>query len=330
MTDIVGIDTIIVGNLPAQTANYDSLADHAAKTQSDWENQLATAEETRWGSDGVLGGLFQGLAQGKPFVTALIEAVIHEVFEDVSDFFEDVGDAFLSLGSNFNGKWRDILNAKNAADFANAQLAVINRPIRELFDGAAGNLPSRWTVTYFDFFAGLGGGLVQQDGKGNAWWNAFGIVGRGARCRYNAVALTSDDQAITIVMPLAVQAPILGTLPSHTRVLLRMNSAGNSYLYAQVGYNEVEIGCVNSGSETVFASTGTATQNSDVWDFTAIGTLLTLARNGIDILTYDDTGAVSQVGSSYRYVGFEFFAEGRSIFGQTSPGTIAVLSADDL
>jgi hypothetical protein len=29
-------------------------------------------------------------------------------------------------------------------------------------------------------------------------------------------------------------------------------------------------------------------------------------------------------------VGFEFFAESRGIFGQTSPGTIAVFSADDL
>ena len=71
MTDIVGIDTLLSGALPAETANYSSLADHAAKTQTDWENQLSTAEENRWGSDGVLGGLFQGLAQGKPFVTAL-------------------------------------------------------------------------------------------------------------------------------------------------------------------------------------------------------------------------------------------------------------------
>jgi hypothetical protein len=260
----------------------------------------------------------------------LIEAVINQVFDDVGDFFTDVNDAFVSLGSSFNGKWRDILNAKNAADYANAQLAILNRPIRELFDGAAGNLPGTWTVNYFDFFAGLGGGNIKQDGKGNVWWNAFGIVGRGARCRYNSVTLTSDNQIITIVMPLNVQAPFLGTLPSHTRVFLRMNSSGNTYVYAEIGNNAVEIGCFNSGTERVFATTGTATQNSDVWDFKVVGTLFTLSRNGIDILTYDDTGGVSQAGSSYRYVGFELYAEGRSIFGQTSPGTIAVLSADNL
>jgi hypothetical protein len=33
--------------------------------------------------------------------------------------------------------------------------------------------------------------------------------------------------------------------------------------------------------------------------------------------------------SDHRYVGFELFANSRGLLGQTSPGTMAVFSADD-
>lgn len=330
MADIVGVDTLLEGDLPAEAANYGSLAAHAAKTQGDWETELTAAEETRWG-DGVLGGLFDGLAQGKPFVAALIEAVIHEVFEDISDIFEAADDAFVSLGSNFNGKWRDLLNAKDAADYANAQLAVMNRPIQDVFDGAAGDLNSvKWDVDYSDNVGGLAGGEVQQDGGGNAWWDGFGVAARYAKCRYKLAELSGDDQVVTVVMPLRVQPPAPGTGHSHTRLIARCNSAASTFVTARIRYDSVELSCYNSGTKTTFASAGTATQDGDVWDLIVQGTLFTLKRNGVTVLDYDDTGAVSQVGASYRYVGFEFFAESRGIFGQTSPGTIAVFSADNL
>lgn len=329
MPNVVGQDTILEGDLPDKTANYSSLAAFAAKTQEDWEDELRGAEETRWG-DGVLGGLFSGLEQGKPFVAALISALLQDAFEGITDPLGTVGEAFTSWASNFNGKWRDILAAKDAADYANAQLAVSTRPIVDLFDAAAGNLSADWDVNYLE---PLAGGQVKQDGKGNCWWNGFGFAPRTAQCRFNAVDTTTDVQVVTVVMPLAVQAPPLLGQKSHLRLLGRVNSALDTYVYAQITDDEVELGYSVSGSETVWASTSTATQDGDVWDW-LVGTgannyYFRLRRNGIVVLDYDDTANSSQKGSGYRSVGFEMHAASRGVLGQTSPGTMAVFSADD-
>lgn len=332
MPDVVGTDTLYEGDLPESAANYSSLAVFAAKTEEDWDTELRGAEEARWG-DGVLGGLFEGLAQGKPFVAALIEAILNEVFDDISDTFDNVENAFNQLASSFSGKWRDIRNAKDAADFANAQLAVSNRPIRDLFDGAQGDLSADWDLDYFDSVSGLAGGEVQQDGTGNAWWDGFGIAARGVRCRYNAVDTVTDLQTMTLVMPLAVQEPVLFGQKSHMRIYARVNSTHTDYVYADITNDTVSLGYAVGGSETEWATTGTATQDGDVWDFTA-GTsgndyYFFLERNGITVLDYDDTDNDSQMDSSHRSVGFGMYAASRGLGGQTSPGTIAVFSADD-
>jgi len=329
MPDIVGIDTILSGDLPAQSANYSSLAAHAAKTQADWETELTTAEETRWGG-GVLDGLFQGLQQGKPFVVALIEAVIHQVFEDIEDFFDDVGAVFGQLGSSFSGKWRDIIAAKDAADYANAQLAVSTRPIKDLFDGAAGDLSGDlWDISYYDGVSGLAGGEIQQDGNGNAWWDGFGIAARGGRCRYKAAATATDDQIATVVMPLRVQEPALFGEDSFLRILLRVNASKSDFVYARITNDNAELGYYSGGTKHVWGDAGTATQDGDVWDFDVVGSLFRLKRNSIPVIVYDDTGASSAVDADHRFVGFEMYAASRGLGGQTSPGVLAVFSADD-
>ena len=335
MPDIVGQDTIVEGDLPEQVANYTSLAAHAAKTQEDWEDELVGAENNRWGS-GVLGGLFQGLNQGKPFVAALVEAIITRVFPDFADAVENVTTAFDKLSENFNGKWRDIRNAKDAADYANAQLAVSNRTIKDLFDQDEGDLSADWDVVQFPTLAG---GKIQQDGAGNAWWDGFGTAARTGRARFNAATTTIDNQVITVVMPLAVQKPPLLGAKSHLRLLGRLNNAGLndstlSYVYAEITNDSASIGYKVSGGDDVEAATvGTATQDGDVWDFwvgiTGNDRMFKLRRNGVVILSYNDTGNASTKGSSNRYVGFEMRAASRGLLGQTSPGTIAVFSADD-
>lgn len=327
MPNIVGADTILEGDLPDYAANYSSLAAYAAKTEEDWNDELTDAETTRWG--GLLDGLFDGLEQGKPFIVALFEAFIHTIFDNVVESFENTGETFASMASNFNGKWRDILAAKDAADYANAQLAVSTRIIKDLFDDAEGDLSADWDIDYFDSVGGLAGGQVQQDGSGNAWWDGFGIAAKGAFCRFNTTATTTDDQTMTAVMPLAVQAPAPLTGQSHLRLLGRVNATNDDYVYAEITDDSVSIGYAISGSETECASTSTATQDGDVWDFTLEGTVFTLERNGVQVLIYDDTGAASAVGATHRYVGFEMFAASRGVLGQTSPGTMAVFSADD-
>lgn len=328
---VVGINTLLEGLLPDTAANYGSLATFAAKTETDVEDELTGAETTRWGG-GILDSLFMGLEQGKPFVVALINAILTNMFPGLTAAFSNINDAFGELLSQTSGKWRDIRNAQDAANYANAQLAVSNRPIRDLFDGAEGDLAADWDTDYYDSVGGLAGGKVQQDGDGNAWWDGFGGAAKGARNRWNTDTTATDIQIVTIVMPLAVQKKSLLGGQSHTRLLARMNSANDTYVYAQVRYDEVEIGYSVSGSETAFVSTGQATHDGDVWDFIVGNSVnaykFQLKRNGLVILEYDDTGHASTKGSSNRYVGFEFYAANRGI-AQTSPGTIAVFSADD-
>ena len=325
MTDIVGTDTLLEGDLPEKAVNYGSLAAFAAKTESDWTDELTNAETTRWGSGGILGGLFEGLESGKPFIAALIQAIIHKSFEDVSDVFGNVDDAFDGMLSNFSGKWRDILSAQNSADYANAQLSVMNRLISELFDGAAGGLSGAWSISY----SGSGGGQIQQDGRGNAWWDGFGGLDRTGKAIWIAGDTATDVQLVSTVMPLRVQSPSLGG-DSYLRLLGR--SDGSDYVYAEIGADYAQIGYRLSGTEYPLSTVSTATANGDSWDFyvgsTSDDYALTLKRNGVSVV--NTSGPLANKGSGYRSVGFIMHADSRNLFlSQTSPGKMAMFSAAD-
>lgn len=329
MTDIVGTDTLVEGDLPETAANFGSLAAFAAKTETDWTDELANAETVRWGSGGILGGLYEGLEEGKPFMAALIQAIIHKVFEDIADLFDNVDDAFDSMASNFSGKWRDILAAQNSADYANAQLAVMNRLISDVFDSAAGNLSSDWTVSYDGPFGA--GGTIQQDGHGNAWWDGFGGIYRIGTAVWNAAVTTTDLQLISTVMPLPVQAPSIGG-HSWMRLIGRSDSTADNCVWAEISNDYAAIGYTVSGTDHTLASQSTATANGDTWDF-FIGSAadddeFILKRNQVVVATY--TSSSPMKGSAFRSVGFAMRANDRNLFlSQTSPGKLAMFSADD-
>lgn len=327
MPDIVGQDTILEGDLPDRAINYGSLAAFAAKTQEDWDSELRGAEEERWGQR-VLGGLFEGLQQGQPFVLSLLRALIEAIFEGPEDY-PDSDSALIAIASKFSGKWRDILTVKDASLYTSAQVAAAGRPIYDLFDAAAGNLSSSWSVSYVQ---PLAGGRICLDGDGNCWWNGFGFAPRTGRARYTAATTSGDVQAITVVMPLKVQTPTLLGQPSHLRLLGRCDSTLSNYVYAEISHDSVELGKVSGGVETVWATTSLTPADSDVWDFLP-GTsgnnyYMRLRRNGVVVLDYDDTGATSSKGSGFRGVGFEMHAASRGLTGQNSPGTMAVFSAE--
>lgn len=333
--DKVVYDGEVWGRQPGLTvnetsANYSSLAAFAAKTESDWTDEFYDAENNRWGENGVLGYLFDGLEAGKPFVVALIEAIIHQVFDTVTDAFSNVTDAFEGLASNFSGKWRDIISAQSAADYANAQLAAMTRLISDLFDDAAGNLSSSWTITY----SGVGGaGTIKQDGHGNAWWNGFGGIQRTGHAIWVSGTASTDSQIVNTVMPSAVQKSQLGG-DSWLRLIGRSDGTTNNYVYAEVGYDYATVGYRTSGTDHELDTVSTATTSGDTWDF-YIGSAtndyqFVLKRNGIVLVDTTDSGHSSLKGSSYRSVGFAMHAADRNLFlSQTSPGTMAMWSADD-
>lgn len=322
--------TYPVGTTP--DGGYDGsggFADYAATTEEEWRSDITAAETAPWGESGLLGKLFAGLSTGKPFVVALIEAVLAATVEGLTTAAETVGDALDDLRAAFDGKWRDLTDTINAAAYANAQLAALTRPIVDLFDGAAGNLSANWDVESFD----AGGGQIQQDGLGNAWWDAFGGVNAGERARWNADQTATNSQLITIVMPTAVQQGIAAN--SHVRILGHVNDTGTieDYVYAEIGYNSCEIGIVVSGSETVLSTATVTSGEGDVWEFVCGDSWdyqFRLKQNGVTVITTTDSGTAHSLGSGYRSVGFEMFAASRIAFlTQTSPGKIAVFSADD-
>jgi hypothetical protein len=323
--------TYPVGTTPE--GGYDGsggFADYAATTQEEWEDGITAAETLPWGESGLLGALFAGLSTGKPFVVALIEAILAATVEGLTTAAATVEDALADLGSAFDGKWRDLNDTVNAAAYANAQLAALTRPIVDLFDGAAGGLSANWDVQTVD----SGGGEIQQDGVGNAWWDAFGGVNRGNRCRWNADQTATNSQLITIVMPTAVQQGIAAD--SYVRVLGHINDTSTitDYVYFEIGYDYAEIGYSLSGSETVLDTQSITSGAGDTWDVVCGDAdsdyHFRLLQNGVTVVDTTDAGTAHNIGSGYRSVGFEMYAASRIAFiSQTSPGKIAVFSADD-
>lgn len=233
------------------------------------------------------------------------------------------------IQGTFFQRWLDIRNAKAAADYANAQLAVRNRPIVDLFDGLAGNLSANWDKRTIN----IGGGGAQVDGSGSVSWDMFGGLDRGERYRWNLATTTGDDQVVSVVMPNTVQHNgILGG-NSHFRVLGRVVDSGtiNTFVYGEISDDAAEIGCYVGDSQTVFDSVTFDPADGDSWDFYLSGTDFTWQRNNVTVLSVsssDGTGSASS-GSGFRSVGFEMYAAGRAILFQTLPGSMAVFSADD-
>lgn len=136
---VVGQETILEGVLPEQAINSGSLAEFAAKTQQDWEDELRGNEITRW-EGGVLDGLFTGLQQGKPFVVALVQAIVKEVFGGNPNF-ADAQTAFEQMRTNFDLKWQDLVAATALAGTAKDKADVVADDaveIAELVDDVIG------------------------------------------------------------------------------------------------------------------------------------------------------------------------------------------------
>ena len=319
-----------IGTTPDGALDDSGLASFAATTESEWEDSVTAAETVPWGDSGLLGAMFAGLTSGKPFVVALIEAILAATVEGLTTAATTVGDALSDLAAAFDGKWRDLNDTVNAAAYANAQLAALTRPIVDLFDGAAGNLSANWDIETID----IGAGQIQQDGYGNAWWDASGGINRGNRCRWNADQTATNSQLITIVMPTPVQEGILAD--SYVRMLGHINdtSTMTDYIYFEVGYDYAEIGYSVSGSETVLDSQSITSGAGDIWDAVCGADdsdyHFLLKQNGVTVVDTTDAGTAHSIGAGYRSVGFEMLAASRVAFlSQTSPGKIAVFSADD-
>ena len=234
------------------------------------------------------------------------------------------------------GFWDLLFNidaAQSSADYANAQLSIMNRTIKDLFDQAEGTaLSANWDTDT----EGAGLGTIEQDGKGNADWVEAGGVDRGELNRWNAEQTATNSQLIQIISAIPPVQELFNP-NSKQRIYGHMNDTSTiaDYVYAEIGATGVEIGMVIAGVETVLGTNLSVTmRRGDVWDFTcgtpASDYSFILYQNGTSVLTATDGSALHSIGAGYRSVGFGMFAVYQIILiSQSSPGEIAVFSADD-
>lgn len=318
---------------PASAINYDSIAELAAKTAEDIEAELHARVSLPFENvvDGLFGGLSDGLQSGVKFAHALLTEVARMILSVPEAVFDTIEDIAAAVWAFLTGRWAAVDSAQSSANYALAQLAAANRPIFDLFDGAAGTISSDWALTYFDD----GGGAPQQNGAGELLWLPFGGIARGVRARWAALDTITDNQVISTVLSVPPGSPNNGGTP-HLSLRGRVNSADDTCVWARHRYNTVAVGATVEGSAATFASRSISRNPGDAWDF-HIGTdddpyEFALLKNGVSVFDSPivDTSELSQLGVEFRSVGYEMYAADADYgVSQTVPGRMAVISADD-
>lgn len=335
MPDIVGYDTILEGDLPERAANYSSLSTFAAKTETDWEDELRGEEENRWGNGGLLGGLFEGLAAGKPFIVALLEAVGNAIFGGVAGTLTTLEEILDELTSGFGAVFQTVADTSESVAYAAARLAALESSswlIVDPFAGTAGGLGADWDVEQF----GSGGGEVQLSGSGTAVWDGFGGVDNEERCRWGSDQTTSDDQVVSVVV-----TALSGAYGSSVRLFGRVVNSGtiDTFVYADVfcvsGFGLATLGFSVDGAEQTLGSAGFTPVAGDAFDFylgfDGDSDRFVLKRNGLTLV--DEVprrpSAIAK-GAGFRSVGFGMLADGDPVTQlQASPGALGVFAARD-
>ncbi|QTF82026.1 minor tail protein [Mycobacterium phage Fefferhead] len=171
--------------------------------------------------------------------------------------------------------------------------------------------------------------------KGALDWQDAGSGSASEVYLYNADELLTDYFEVAMVMPRRPEDEAFGLfMPTYNYLIGRANAAGNTYVFARVGYSRCRIGVVVNGVTTLLGP-------SDISFAAPAGSLIRfrggttggvrsfqLQVNSQVIGAANDTGNVSQVGENFRKVGLAFEATGRG-GGQGTPGSVSVFAAND-
>lgn len=177
-----------------------------------------------------------------------------------------------------------------------------------------------------------GTGSVHCDGNNFAWIDS-GSAPRYVLGRYTAGASLTDYQLVQMVMASKMESPVFGSSPNCGNGLLgRMNAAMDTFVYARIYYNRVELGCYVGGVQQVFATNNVTPVTGARWGL-QLGTgdgdrLFQVTMNGSIVCSYNDTAAVSAMGTNYRYGGQAMWSDSR-FGGESTPGLIAVWALSD-
>lgn len=333
MPDVVGVDTIESGDLPTRVANYDSLSAFAAKTQTDWTDELTGAEVNRWGSNGVLGGFFDGLVNAGGFVLSLLKTLAESIFSGINFVFETVQEALVELGNNF-ASWFDSINRSSSAGAVGAAGGLASGvaggvSLVDEFD--RGNAPTLG-ADYQLYSDGSGGGSFGTNGLGSAGWGTSGSLSRRHISR-RTTALTTDYQFVSCVTNNSIGGFYV---TSQNYLCARMNAAATQAdldcVYVRFGYNNLTLGYVVDGVFTDFSG---ATHTKRLYDGDTIqlfaGTStddrqFLVKLNGATVLTFTDSSDLSPLGGKFVGLGALSNPYGAS---QQKPWNLNVWAASD-
>lgn len=236
------------------------------------------------------------------------------------------------------------MNAQRTATFANSQATILTGgalatevtggvALNESFNGpSANNLGAGWTRVS-DF---AGGGSFGPNGSGQAVWKKSG----GATRRHvdiNNTPLATDYQVVFVVMSDPPEGPYLGS-DAYTYLVARSNAAGDTFVWARIGNNDLAVGKTVGGSwSSPWTTVSTTTNPGDQWSF-LVGTdvddrQMIVKQNGVARITYTDTSS-SAMGASYLNCGLGSLAGDRAVFiipflDQTRPGELDLWAAAD-
>lgn len=140
------------------------------------------------------------------------------------------------------------------------------------------------------------------------------VVGSPRTCIYvyNALQFTTDYQKVGQVFSSAPNIQFAGNNASNT-ITARSNSAGTSYVFVELEKNTARLGCVVSGSRTVWTTLGVGGSGSFSFKAGQVYWLVCGTAGGIrtyqvlegstPIISWTEVGTASQMGASYRHPG---------------------------
>ena len=219
-------------------------------------------------------------------------------FDTVEETAKNLADSIASMNTI-------ITKLQNAADAGSFTGVAVGVEFANAIPGAT--MGSAWAQSHSGggtATLGIEGGRVKLIGTAS---NRVGIA------VYTAKECRSDYQKVGAAFATLPSTNFLGGNRSHNLLLGRVNTAGDTYVYADFEASRMELGCVVSGSKTVFSVKNDFKFKPGVAYWLECGTtggvrIFQVWENNKVILTYTDAAAVSQLGNKRGGLGVVGFS----------------------
>lgn len=348
------VTTDTVANLPART-QADVTPDY--KSQVTTQPGVSSSVGILGGVSGILNslssaiqGVINALANAFSGIIGAIGNTIIDVIGAIGNFIAGIFGGFAQVqdgiynsvtGNNASGvNWSDTGAALTGltGTVVSLQSSIQNLQYDALPQGGPiyvddGALPQsdgwgpNWTTT------GEGTSYIPAT-PGGFWWSDSGGVARSFGGFFNQVT-ESDLQIVSMLLYTLMERPSPAkNNQAGNQLRARVGDDGNSYIYARVFWNKVEIGYYINGNQFIvddFAVTATV---GSLWELQcgteADPTEIIVYQNRQPVAGWTDTDGLSRIGSTYRGGGMDMFSDARTGTKESTPGTIGKWSLRDV